>query len=545
MDRRSFLLGGASLAGARVARAQTAADSRRDWFDVRSYGAAGTSAELATAAINRAVAACASAAGGVVYVGPGLYRSGTVVLRSNVTLYLEAGATLVASRDLKDYTPVAPGGSGVAPARHLILARDAENVAIAGPGRIDGQGEAFWSPVVPATPEEPAREIEAHYWRQLERPSPLVEFAGCRNVRVESVRIDNAPGWTLRTVNCDRVQIRGISMLAPMVAAGIVITGCRDVTIADCILNTGDDTICLKSENPYGDTIQPIRNVAVTNCILRSYYDGFKIGSATHGSVENISFSNSVIDGAGDELRRQALSGLAIEMVDGGSVAGVTMSNIRMGRVRSPIFIRLGNRTPRADGGAGVLRDVAIDGVHASGAMLPCVIAGLEKYPVRDVSLTNIRVHSDVPGSAASIDRTVPEAEAEYPETLMFGPLPAHGLYCRHAHGIRMRELVFEAAEELRPALFAEDVEALDVSGLRAARSPYPRGVIHLKEVREAMIGNCTSPSGAETFLEIRGTRSHQVRLLGNALEDAAIPVRFSEGAGTESVEWVGARNRE
>jgi hypothetical protein len=451
-----------------------------------------------------------------------------------VNLYLEAGATLLASTNLQDYTPVSAGGSGAPPSRHLILARDAENIGLTGPGRIDGRGVAFWKPVAPApAPEDPAREVEAHRWKQLDRPSPLLEFVHCRNVRIGDTRIDNAPGWTLRTINCDTVFIKGLSMQAPMVSAGIVITGCNDVVISDCILSTGDDTICLKSENPYGGSALPIRNVSISNCVLKSYYDGFKIGSATRGRIENISFTNSVLDGIGPEFRQQMLSGIALEMVDGGSAERITISNIRIGHVRSPIFIRLGNRTPGGNGKPGTLQDISIMGVDASGAMLPCVIAGLEQHPVTDVTLSQIRVRSGERGDSEWIGTTVAEVEAEYPETLMFGRLPAYGLYCRHARSVRLRDVSFEAVTgESRPALFCDDLEHLDVSGLRVdARSPFPRGVIHMHQTIGATVTGCLSPPGVRVFMEVRGPASRHIKMASNELSGALTSVSFGDGA--------------
>jgi polygalacturonase len=415
---------------------------------------------LDTPFINAAIAECSANGGGVVYLAPGTYLSGTILLRSNVTLHLEAGATLLGSRYLRDYEVTLPGGLGAAAERHLIFARDVENVGLAGAGRIDGQGEHFWTAVTPTTvPEDAARDIAANYWKQTDRPSPLVEFTGCRNVRIENVRIDNAPGWTLRTINCAGVFIRGISMNAPMIAAGIVPTCCRDVVISDCILNTGDDPICLKSENPYGDTVGESRNIAITNCVLSSYYDGLKIGSATHGVIENVTFSNSIIVSRREEMKHRVLTGIAIEMVDGGALDGVQISNVRMQNVRAPFLVRLGNRTPRKDGSFGSLRNVSIDGVHAVEAYLTSTICGIPHAYVENVRLSNVQIQSNERGSADWSKRTVPEQETAYPESLMFGRLPAFGMYVRHARGVHLRDVEFRAvAGEGRPPIVYEDV---------------------------------------------------------------------------------------
>ncbi len=116
-------------------------------FDVREYGARGDGKSKDTASLQKAVEACAHAGGGTVYLSPGTYLSGTVVLKDNVTFHLEAGATLLGSTDLADYTlQPGPPAKGDANGKHLLFARDAENVTLSGSGRIDGQGHAFWVP---------------------------------------------------------------------------------------------------------------------------------------------------------------------------------------------------------------------------------------------------------------------------------------------------------------------------------------------------------------------------------------------------------------
>ena len=341
------------------ASAQDAAGSGMRLYGARECGAVGDGKVLDAPAINKAVAACHDAGGGVVYVSPGTYLCGTVVLRSYVTLYLVAGATLLGSKKLSDYT-LQPGPPLKADAnqRHLIFARDAENVGLAGPGRIDGQGPAFWAPsgrVVPP-PEDSWRDVATYDWKPLERVSPLLEFYNCRNLRIEDVTIENAPGWTLRPIQCDGVFIRGITIRNPVIGPntdGIDATCCRNVFISDCLIETGDDAICLKSESPYGGEPRVSKNITITNCVLTSCCNGLKFGTATHGGFENVVFSNSVIFNDDVDLKARVISGIGLEIVDGGWIEGVVISNIRMQRVRTPIFIRRGNRRPRPDGTPG------------------------------------------------------------------------------------------------------------------------------------------------------------------------------------------------
>jgi polygalacturonase len=174
--------------------------------------------------------------------------------------------------------------------------------------------------------------VATYDWKPLDRASPLIEFAGCKNVRIEDLHIENASGWTLRPINCDGVFIRGIIIKNPVIGPntdGIDPTGCQNVFIADCLIDTGDDAICLKSENPYGDAVRVSKNTTITNCVL-SCCNGLKFGTATRGGFENVTFSNSVIFNERVDPKARVISGIAVEMVDGGWLEGVVISNIRI-----------------------------------------------------------------------------------------------------------------------------------------------------------------------------------------------------------------------
>ena len=511
-----------------LAFAPAAAGARR--FDVKTQGAAGDGKTPDTAAINRAVDACHNAGGGAVYLAPGTYLSGTVVLKSNVTLYLEAGATLLGSKNIRDYAP-----------RHLVFARDAENVGIAGPGRIDGQGPAFWVPSgrVPPPPEEGWRDVATFDWKPLERASPMVEFVGCRNVRVEDVRMENAAGWTLRPINCDNVWIRGLTIKNPVIGPntdGIDPTCCRNVFISDCLIDTGDDAICLKSEVPYGGEPGVTKNVTITNCVLTCCCNGLKFGTGTRGGFENITFTNSVIFNERVDPKARVISGIAVEMVDGGWLEGVVISNVRMQNVRTPIFIRRGNRRPRPDKTAGTLRGVSIHNLYATGAILTSSVTGLPGFDVEDVTLSGIRIDSEEGGKAAWTSLEAPEKANSYPEARMFGRLPSYGLYCRHVKGLRLRDVEFGAvAAEARPALVCDDVKNLDVDGLRAA-AVEGQPVVKLVETRGAFLRGCRAPEGCGTFLEVRGAGSARITLAASDLRPAKEAVRTGSEVAPDTV---------
>jgi hypothetical protein len=536
------LLGSAPALAA--ARPSGGKESRSLFFEPRFYGASADGKSLDTRAINAAIDVCHQAGGGIVYLRPGIYLSGTVILKSNVTLYVEAGATILGSKNIADYPPQnGPNPMADAGQHHFIFARDAENVSLLGPGCIDGQGPSYWTP----NDHKPKQEDlwrEAVTWKwtaNTARPSPMIELVGCRNIHMEGLRIQNSAGWTARIINCTNVQIQGVAVKNPIHgvnADGFDICNSQNVTIANCIIETADDVICLKSENPYGDTIPTTRNIVITNCVMSSCCNGLKIGTATHGGFENITFSNSVIYNNNVNLNERIIAGIALEMVDGGWVDGVTVTGIRMQRARTPIFIRRGIRNASPDGTPGYIRGILISDIHATGSILTSSVMGLPGFPVEDVTLSNIRIDSDEGGSPQN--RVLPEQEKSYPEINIFGRYPSFGLYARHARGLRLRDVVLGAVpKESRPALAFEDVAQLDIAGLRTADIT-TRSAVELNQCRDVWIQNARSPVGAESFVEVSGSESQNILVSNCDLRATRQPVTISQHAAKSAVELTG-----
>ncbi len=500
-------------------------------FDVKQFGAAGDGKALDTAAIRKAVDACADAGGGRVYLPPGTYLSGTVILKSNVTLYLEPGATLLGSTDLDDYDP-----------RHLVYARGARNVGIAGRGRIDGQGEAFWEPPAGAPDAaKPWYERERFWHKPKARPGRMVCFVQCRDVHIRDVRFENSPGWTIHLLACDSCLVHRVTIRNPLYGPntdGIDIDACRDVTVSNCIISTSDDAIVLKNTNTDGLARQS-RNIAVTNCILTTICNGFKMGTETLEGFENVLFSDSVIAHHPKAPHWPAISGVAVETVDGGHVKNVNVSNIAMQNVRAPIFIRLGARLRRKDPevGPGTLREVAISHVTAVGAKLPSVIVGLPDDPVQGVRLTDIRVRIEGGGTEDLAARNVPHKPKNYPEATMFGDLPAYGFYCRHVEGLRMRDVdIATEKPDARPAVVCDSVRNLVIDSLTAAPPSGKWPVLRFIQTRDATVRGWRTPTGVATFLRAEGDRTARILLMGNDFSRVKNVVDFSDGAAAASV---------
>lgn len=511
-------------------------------IDVRDHGAHGDGRTLNTIALQKAIDEAASSGGGTVVIPAGDFLTGGLVLRSRITLHLEPGAILRGSPRVEDYgNRSGPPVEGDANGRHLLFAIDAEDIAITGRGTIDGSGAAFWHRKGrPAPrPEDLWRDVIAWDYEPAtpRRPSPMIELARCRNVLIDGVTLTNAPGWTLRPVACETVHIRGIRVRNPIYAPntdGMDITACRNVFVSDCDIATGDDAICIKSENPYGELL-PTKNITVTNCVLSTCCNGFKVGTATHGRVENIVFSNSVIyNESTSALNERVIAGIALEVVDGGSMSGILVSNVQMENVRTPLFVRLGRRT---SGSNSFLRGIRLEQVHATGALLTSSLTGLPDMPLEDVVISNSSFRMVEHGKGAWTHDPVPEQAEKYPEARMFGRLPAAGLYVRHSRAIRVlsTEFKFDPPEE-RPAIVCEDVQDLE---LRAVTTPAPdssEAVIELRNCAETLLQGVRVVEDANAFVRISGAASQHIALSSNELSRVARTAVFSDGASADAI---------
>jgi polygalacturonase len=207
-------------------------------FNIRNYGAAGDGQALDTPAIQAAIDACAQSGGGTVYVPAGNYVTGSLFLKSNITLFLDAGATLLGSQETADYPAINSRWEGATRKAHapLIGGDDLENIAVVGRGTIDARGEFWW---------------KMHRERALDHPRPrLISFGRCTNVLIEGITLTNSPSWTLHPFNCENVTVNKITIINPADSPntdGINPESCCNVHISNCHVDVGDDCVTIKS----------------------------------------------------------------------------------------------------------------------------------------------------------------------------------------------------------------------------------------------------------------------------------------------------------
>jgi len=536
MLRRDFLSASSALMGVSVTGLGQAAPMLAA-KSILDYGAKPDGRTLNTEAIQRAIDDVFRAGGGLVYAPPGSFLIGGLELKSRVTLYLEAGCVLLGSKSIDDYDyHPGPPMQGDANGHHVIFARNADDVSLCGPGTIDGQGEAYWEPRAnrpPMAPEDAWKEGATGHYQVKDnnrRPSPMVEFAQCRNVRISGVTLKNSSGWTLRPVACETVVIDGVRIRNPIYGVntdGMDITASRNVFVSNCDIYTGDDAICLKSENPYGDLL-PTKNVTITNCVISTSCNSFKLGTASHGAFENIVFTNSVLYADSDSpLYTRSSGGICIEMVDGGSIDGIVVSNIRMQNVRAPIFVRLGERRKKE---GTFLRNVLIEGVDAAGAIVSSSITGVPDLRPTDITVSDCRIRTVEEGQAAWTHRDIPEVADKYPEARMMGRLPSYGFFVRHVDRVRLRNIeCVTDRPDARPAIVCDDVADIICGGLELAAPTGGAPLFDLRNTRRALLTGMRAPVDSKLFAQVSGAESSEVTLLSNSF-----------GQGQEAVSLVG-----
>ena len=284
----------------------------------------------------------------------------------------------------------------------------------------------------------------------------------------------NSGCWMQHYLACDRLQIRGIKVFNRnnYNNDALDLDGCHDVTVSDMIADSDDDAITLKSTSP-----RLCENVVIRDCIVSSHCNAIKLGTETNGGFRNINISGIVVKPSEDQTTqffgdpsKRGTSAVSLEIVDGGTMENVHVSNIVAEGTESPIFIRLGNRARGYAEGVPVTKVGSIRGVHLSDITVSnagrtgCSITGLEGHPVEDIWLQDITIRQQ--GGVKQTDlQKIGEAlkdekEKEYPEATMWGLLPAKGFFVRHARHVTFRHVEVTTAEaDERPEYVRVDVE--------------------------------------------------------------------------------------
>jgi polygalacturonase len=546
-------------------------------FNVKTYGATGKKADNAQKAIQSAVDACGKAGGGMVYLPPGDYTSGTIYLRSHVRFHVEAGATLWASTEESAF-----------PKTGLLYGEDLQNITIEGRGTIDGQAEYFWrtddtSAVYPPPgvhpviqplnvaleierrSKQPGSSFEWHnepfyghigynrrlaeeraqaHGQKLMRAYPkgygerhsyphLILLLRCKDVRITGLSFLRSPSWTINPYACERLTIDGIyiytSLKDAVWADGIDPDGCKDVRIANSTIETGDDAIVFYSSTEWGPAL-PCENITVTNCRLSSASAGLKFCDGNRNCVRNVTVDNCVIT---DSNR-----GIAFMVAEGGYVQNVVLSNLVINTHRfdwfwwgdgEPIFFMIerhsemrGQPDEPGELPAGSIRDVIIRNVIAHGQG-SSVITGHPQSWLSNISLENVKLFLST-DPAAPYDKAV------------------NAIQVRYARDLKMKdvEVTWEKPkwQNWQSALYLEDVAGVRLEGFVGgpAKPQTDIPVVVFDKVDGATVRSSRARPGSRVFVKVKGASSRGVTLTGNELYDVDKPYDLDIGVRKGSV---------
>src|SRR5258706_3330642 len=479
-------------------------------FDVTRFGAKGDGKALDTPAINRAIETAAAAGGGTVGFPAGVYRCFSIHLKSNISLYLEPGATILAA-DPKDgdgkYDPAEPnqwdkyqdfGHSHWH--NSLIWGENLHDVSILGPGMVWGKGLVrSGSQSRTAAQNEALRDVKDPQSGPFGYPNPRdavepgwgnksISLRLCRNVIIRDVSILHGGHFAILATGVDNLTIDNVKIDTNR--DGIDIDACHSVRISNCTVNSPfDDGICPKSSFALGYA-RATENVTITNCQVSGYDEGtlldgtfkrdynrynvsgptgrIKLGTESNGGFKNITISNCVFD---------YCRGLALETVDGGLLEDVSVTNVTMRDIANcPIFLRLGSRMRGPTGASvGALRRVTLSNITVYNAEPKdgSIISGIPGHEIEDVRLNNIRIYYKGGGTRQQAMLEPPEKEHDYPEPAMFGEIPAYGFFIRHVRGLEMNDVaVSYLKEDARSPFVISDAMAIELRQIKVQHGP-------------------------------------------------------------------------
>ena len=471
-------------------------------YNIRTMGAAGDGKTDETAVIQKAIELAAANGGGKILFPAGIYLTKTIVLKDNITLRIENGATILGSTELNIYDPELgsfkdSGGKKFGTA--LIFARDVKNICIEGDGLIDGQGFTKFYP-------NDKKSI---------RPN-ILRLINCKYIKIKDITIKNSAAWVTHFVECEDLLIRGVTIrsYSNKNNDGIDLVGCQRVIISECNIDTEDDSIVLKAL-----TEKSCRDVVINNCIISGLKSAIKTGTESLGGFENITISNCTFYGT---------RGISLISVDGGILNNITISNISMRDSYAVIIMRLGDRMrpyaiPPANlpTGPGKLQNISVSNVQAVNVTESNdFISGIPGHYIENISLQDIRIHYKGGGKKSDSDRDVPELSGEYPKAKMFGILPSYGMYIRHAKNITMNNIRYDFTdEENRSVIVCQDVENISINGLQAESSSNAAPFIKLANTRDADIRFSQPYNKINTFLSAADS-SANIKLRFNNLNN-------------------------
>jgi polygalacturonase len=486
-------------------------------FNVLDYGATSDGQTLDTGALQAAIEACSEAGGGTVYVPAGQYVTGSLFLKSHITLYLDAGAVLLGSQNTADYPPVENRWEGVSRKTHapLIGGDDLTHIAVVGRGTVDGRGAFWW---------------KLHRDRALDYPRPrLISFSRCTNVIIEGITCTNSPSWTIHPYACNNVTVDKVSITNPANSPntdGVNPESCSNVHISNCHIDVGDDCVTIKSgtEEEDRDKLLPCENITITNCTMVHGHGGVVIGSEMSGDVRNITIANCVFEGTDRGIR------LKSRRERGGVVEDIRVTNVIMKDVMCPFIMNLyygcgawgtdkiADRSPwPVNEGTPRFRRVHFSNITARDVRYAAAfLYGLPEMPVEEITFSNVDISMAL-DAEPGVPAMAPNLE----------PMRRAGFWAANVRGLRFHNVT--VADQLGPALTLADAADIEINGFTTPTPSADAPVIQMQDVDGAFVHGCQATEGTDVFLHVDGAQTQDIVLDGNHLKRATQTVHLGE----------------
>lgn len=462
-------------------------------IDIRSMGAVANNTEFDNAAIINNALEQAEKIGGTVLVAGGDYTCTTVFLRSNVTLFIEYGSSIIANETGRGYQNSA-----------LLYGENLENIVLTGGGKIKGNGHLFGrKPVLDSNMTSPAEYVDVIEMRQDYRKqlrfaheskygSPVI-LKSCRNVSVRNFIIENSAYWTFRLDKCNNVDIHNFVINNNRNvgnADGIDLMGTSNVKINHCFISTADDGIVIKNALWEGCDA-PMENISITDCEIISRTNAIKVGTETTHDISKITISHCRLFMT--DLYPGSVSAISLEAVDGSVLSDVKISDIYSERCSCPLFIRLGNRNRAVEvnsqsaraiefaqkaqkGGSAdknrfnhksEIKNITVDGFVAKEVEIPVMICGYRQgfkvKRVENVILNNFDLTCTARPHIIDRRMFIPEYAEEYPESNRFRNLPCYALFIRHAENVTVNNFKCTKPNANKKAIYKRDAKGLTI----------------------------------------------------------------------------------
>lgn len=509
-------------------------------FNIKKYGAIGSKDQLVTAIIQRAIDDCNRNGGGTVFIPAGNYLTAPIFLRSNVNLNLDRGATLFASRNPNDYLI---GSNLFADDRRvaLIRAENLQHVSITGEGTIHGQAEQIWSAMSEvdnfiANETEIARQAGIPMMRAYQVEPKLVipiYFFNCKDVRIQNVTVIDGPFWNVHIERSSDILVSGIHIRSSLThgvnSDGIDIDGCKNVTVSDCNIQTGDDAICLKTTLLLGK-YESCENIVVNNCVLTSTSTALKLGTESHGDFKNIIFSNCAI--------YDANRGLSIVIRDGANVSNVQFNNIVLNCKRKhfnwwgnadPIFITLLKRTPTSR--LGSIKNVSFSNIWATGQGTS-IIQGFQdnlKEGLPTKALENIKLHNvnfEMQAEDTKDKRATSGFEARFVDDLSLENVLVHW----DSTSIE---------EKWDKAFVFKNINGFFVENCKGRQAQHQGVSFHFDNCSDGIVRECQGAKNTDTMFSFTGSKTANLLLLNNIGSMATKLIEIKDDASKKQIKLV------